>query len=83
MIKVKSYRNCDALALNNIADNVLDGLEACHVLAGALGNLNDDRRIGLLSCFQNRFCPLKVIKVKCADCIMSGISFCDHFLCRY
>ena len=81
VVKVKSYRNCDALALDNVDYDVPYCLETCHVLAGTLGYLYDDRRIGLLSCLQNCLCPLKVVEVECADCIMSGVSVCDHFLC--
>ena len=79
---MKSYRNSDLLILDDIPDHVSNILEAGHILACALGNLDDDGSLRLLSGLQNCLCPLKVVEVESTDRIVTGISGLDHFFCR-
>ena len=79
---MKCYGNGSLLEFHNVFDDVSNVLKASHVLAGTLGNLNDNGSAHFLCGLQNRLCPLEVVGVECTDCIVSGISGLNHFFCR-
>ena len=58
-----------------------DGLVSAHIFSGAFGYSEDNRRIALLSCCQDCFCPLKIVDVELAYSIVACFCFLKHF-CR-
>ena len=48
-----------------------------------LGVSEDYRRVELLSCLKDSFCPLKVVDVELTNCIMACFCFFQHFCCVY
>ena len=82
VIQMQSNRNGDAQLLDHAVDHADNGLVAAHVLACALRYTEDDRRLELLSRQQDCLCPLEVVDVELADCILAGASLVQHVLCR-
>ena len=52
------------------------------ILTGALGNLQNKRRINFLGCFGDPLNNLHVVDVEGTDGIAAIIGFFKHFFCR-
>ena len=83
VVEVQSNRNRDLQGLQHAVYHANYGVVAAHVLACALGNTEDDRRVVLLSCEQDSLCPFEVIDVELTDSVFACLSLVQHFLCRY
>ena len=70
-------------ASDHIVNHVDNCLVTSHVLAGAFGALNDNGSLALLSSLEDSLCPLEVVEVESADCIVAGSCSSSHFFCRY
>ena len=83
VVKMKSNRNSDVQLFHHTVNHTYNSLITCHVFTGTLGNTKDYRRVELLSCLKDSFCPLKVVDVELTNCIMACFCFFQHFCCVY
>jgi len=83
VVKMKSNRNSDVQLFHHTVNHTYNCLITCHVFTGTLGNTKDYRRVELLSCLKDSFCPLKVVDVELTNCIMACFCFFQHFCCVY
>ncbi len=81
VVEVKGYGNRDAEGLVHGLDHGSYGIEAGHILAGALGNTEDDGSLLLLSRQKNGLGPLEIVDVELAYGVVSGLGLVKHFLC--
>ena len=83
VIQMQSDRDGDAHGIDHCIDHSSDGLEAGHVLAGTLGDTQDDRTLHLLAGGQNSLGPLQVVDVELRHTVVAVTSFDEHFGCIY
>ena len=83
VVQVQRHRDGDAHGIHHGLDHGGHGLEAGHVLAGALGHAQDDGALGLLAGGQDRFGPLQVVDVELGHAIVAVPGFQKHFSCIY
>ncbi len=83
MIQMQGYRNGNAQRLVHSCYHSGNRRETGHIFAGAFGNAKDNRRIVVLSGFQDLFSPLKVVNVELTDCVMACFGLFQHFGCGY
>ena len=72
---MQSDRDGDAHGIDHCIDHSSDGLEAGHVLAGTLGDTQDDRTLHLLAGGQNSLGPLQVVDVELRHTVVAVTSF--------
>ena len=72
-------RNRDVQLLNHGLYHGGHGFKAGHVLSGALADTKDNRAVLLLRGQQHRLCPLQVVDVELADCIVASLGLLHHF----
>ena len=82
VVQVQGHRHGDVQGLYHGLDHGGHGLEAAHVLAGALGHAEDHRGVALLGGLEDGLGPLQVVDVELADAYLpalalSSISFAD------
>ena len=83
LVKIVAEHNMSLEAEVGSIGGEEDSLITCHVFTGTLGNTKDYRRVELLSCLKDSFCPLKVVDVELTNCIMACFCFFQHFCCVY
>ena len=87
VVQMQSDRDGDAHGIDHCIDHSVhhggDGLEAGHVLAGTLGDTQDDRTLHLLAGGQNSLGPLQVVDVELRHTVVAVTSFDEHFGCIY
>ena len=83
VVEVQSNRNCDMQILNHALYHANDGGITAHILACALGNTKDNRRLALLSGEKDSLCPFKVVDVELTNSVLAVASLVQHFFCRY
>ena len=83
MVEVCADGYGDAELFVHSFDHCLNGAETAHVLACAFGDSENYGSFEFFGDLKDCFCPLKVIDVELADCVMSGFSFGKHIFCVY
>ena len=83
VIKMKSNRNCNSKFFHHSIYHSHNSLITCHVLSCTLWYSKNNRRVKLLSCCQDCLCPLKVVDVELANCVMTCFCFLKHFCSWY
>ena len=83
VIQVQRHGNGDAQALIHGADHGGNGLEAGHILAGALGDAQDDRALHGLGLEQDALGPFQVVDVELPDAIVAVTCLEQHIGCVY
>ena len=83
MVKVESNGNGDVKLLEHTVYHSYNGLIAAHILARALGNAENNRRLKLLGGLKYSLCPFKIVDVKLTDGVFTRLCFVKHILCRY
>ena len=81
VIKMQSNRNCDSEFFQHSVYHAYNCLISCHIFSGSFRYTEDYRRVALLCCKKNCFCPLKVVDIELSYCIMSCFCFLKHFCC--
>ena len=81
VVKVESYRNCDIQLFDHALYHADDGRVTAHILACALRNTEDNRRLALLCGEKDSLCPLKVVDVELTNSVLAVTSLVQHFFC--
>ena len=81
VVQVQGHRHGDAQGLIHGADHGGNGLEAGHILAGTLGNAQNDGALHGLRLKQDALGPLQVVDVELADTIMAIAGLQEHIGC--
>ena len=82
VVKVQSNRNGDVKVLDHALYHADDGRVTAHILACALRNTEDNRRLALLCGEKDSLCPLKVVDVELTNSVLAVASLVQHFFCR-
>ena len=83
VVQVQGHGNGDAQALIHGADHGSHGLETGHILAGTLGNTEDDGAVHLLRSQQDALGPFQVVDVELTDGVMTVTCLQQHIGCVY
>ena len=83
VIQMQSDRNGDAHRIDHCVHHCGDGLEAGHVLAGTLGDAQNDGTLHLLAGGQDSLGPLQIVDVELRHTVVAVAGFDEHFGCIY
>jgi hypothetical protein len=83
VVQVQGNGNGDTHGIDHSADHGSDGLEAGHVLAGTLGNAQNDGALHFLAGGQDCLGPLQVIDVELRHTVVAIACFEQHLGCIY
>jgi len=83
VIQMQGNGNGDAHGIDHGADHGGNGLETGHVLAGTLGDAQDDGALHLFAGGQDCLGPLQVVDVELRHTIVAVTSLDQHFGCIY
>ena len=83
VVQVQGNGNGDAHGIDHSADHGSDGLEAGHVLAGTLGDAQNDGTLHLLAGGQDSLGPLQIVDVELRHTVVAVTGFDEHFGCIY
>ena len=83
VVQMQSNGNGDPHGIDHCADHRSNGLETGHVLAGTLGDAQDDGALHLLAGGQHSLGPLQVVDVELGHTVVAVACLDEHFGCIY